>query len=307
MPTDVPGPTAESSEKPEGSISWRELLVESEQRLSSAGIADAPISARRIVEEASGFEGANLALGLGELATIRGVARLDSMIERRSSGEPLQYVVGHWGFRHLDLMIDRRVLIPRPETETVAERALAELERMSAAVRPIAVDLGTGSGALGLSLALEHRASEVWLTDISTDALDVARANLAGLGRHGSRVRVCEGSWFAALPIELAGHVAVIASNPPYVAPHEELPPEVVEWEPHGALVADADGFAAYEVLIAEAPRWLVGGGALVLESAPHQVDRLLEMADEEFADVEAFDDLAGRARGIVARLAVAP
>ncbi len=288
----------------DGTITWRTLLSETEQRLIEAGVVDSTISARRIVEEASGFEGPALAVGLSELATIRGVARLDRMVERRSTGEPLQYVLGRWSFRHLDLMVDRRVLIPRPETEVVTERALDELRRMSALGTPIAVDLGTGSGALGLSLAKEHGSAEVWITDVSPDALDVARANLAGLGRHGTRVRVAEGWWFSALPIELAGRISVVASNPPYVAPIETLPAEVADWEPRNALVADADGFAAFEVLIGESPRWLIGGGALVLECAPHQVERLCAMAEVDFAIVEPFDDLGGRPRGIVARLA---
>ncbi len=286
----------------EGTITWRDLLSETERRLSGAGVVDAAVSARRIIEEASGFEGAQLAEGLATLATTRGVASLDRMVQRRSDGEPLQYVLGRWAFRYLDLMVDRRVLIPRPETEVVTDRALTELARMSALGRTVAVDLGTGSGAIGLSLAREHPSAEVWLSDVSPDALDVARANLAGLGRLGSRVRVVEGSWFGALPIDLVGHIAVIASNPPYVAPTEVLPVEVEAWEPRNALVAESDGYAAYEILIGEAPRWLVGGGALVLESAPHQVARLVEMAGEEFAVVEPFDDLTGRARGIVAR-----
>ncbi|MEZ5377461.1 MAG: peptide chain release factor N(5)-glutamine methyltransferase [Acidimicrobiales bacterium] len=305
-PADLDGVAGSSDgvDELEGTITWRALLAETEQRLQRAGVADASISARRIIEEASGFEGAGLAAGLSERATTRGVARLDQMVERRSDGEPLQYVVGRWGFRHLDLMVDRRVLIPRPETEIVAERALAELRRLSAAGPTVAVDLGTGSGALGLSLAREHATTDVWITDVSADALDVARANLAGLGRYGSRVRVAEGWWFAALPIDLVGQIAVIVSNPPYVAVSEALPDEVADWEPQGALIADADGFAAYEVLIGEAPRWLMGGGALVLESAPHQVERLGDMASAEFVDVEAFRDLSGRPRGIVARTA---
>ncbi len=149
------------------------------------------------------MEGIELMLGLDEPATVRGVARLDAMVARRSTGEPLQYVLGRWGFRLLDLMIDRRVLIPRPETEIVAERALDELRRLDPDDIPVVVDLGTGSGAIGLSLAREHGSAEVWITDVSTDALDVARANLAGLGRHGSRVRAVEGSWFEPLPVEL--------------------------------------------------------------------------------------------------------
>jgi release factor glutamine methyltransferase len=295
--------SADAGSGSDGTVSWRALLGEAVARLASAGVTDPAISARRIVEEASGMEGAELGVGLDQLATVRGVARLDALVARRSAGEPLQYVLGRWSFRHLDLMVDRRVLIPRPETETVTEYALRELARITASEpRPVAVDLGTGSGAIGLSLAREHPTVDVWLTDVSADAVDVARANVAGLGRHGARVRVVEGSWFAALPRDLVGLVAVVVSNPPYVAVTDPLPPEVADWEPHAALVADRDGFAAYDVLLAESPLWLRPGGALVLESAPDQVETLVDRARADFAVVEAFEDLAGRPRGIVAR-----
>jgi methylase of polypeptide subunit release factors len=99
-------------------------------RLRAAGLPSPEVDARRIVERASGHEGAALALGLGELATVRGVARFDAMLARRAAGEPLQYVLGGWGFRSLDLFVDRRVLIPRPETEQVVEAALAQLRRV---------------------------------------------------------------------------------------------------------------------------------------------------------------------------------
>ena len=124
------------------------------------------------------------------------------MVARRRAGEPLQYVLGSWGFRRLDLLVDRRVLIPRPETEQVVEVAL---ELLAGRERPLVVaDLGTGSGAIALSLARELPSTgvEVWATDISTDALDVARANLAGLGRAAVNVRLAEGDWFGALPAD---------------------------------------------------------------------------------------------------------
>ncbi len=298
---------ASESEDLDGTVSWRSLLWETEHRLRAAGVGDAVVSARRIIEEASGMEGIDLTLGLDEPATVRGVARLDAMVARRSTGEPLQYVVGRWGFRQLDLMVDRRVLIPRPETEVVAERALVELRRLGLDGPPVAVDLGTGSGAIGLSLAREHASADVWITDVSSDALDVARANVAGLGRHGSRVRAVEGSWFEPLPIELAGRISLVVSNPPYVSVGDDLPASVVDWEPRHALIAESDGYAAYDVLIGESPRWLRGGGALVLECAPHQVDRLVRWAGREFGQVEAFEDLSGRGRGLVARMSDAP
>ncbi len=108
------------------------------------------------------------------------------MVERRAAGEPLQYVLGRWGFRQLDLMVDRRVLIPRPETEQVVEVALAELRALGVGHDAVVADLGTGSGAIALSLAKEGKVGAVWATDVSSDAIAVARANLAGLGGSGA-------------------------------------------------------------------------------------------------------------------------
>ncbi|MFV2040100.1 MAG: class I SAM-dependent methyltransferase, partial [Acidimicrobiales bacterium] len=185
-------------------VAWRSFLDEARQRLEAAGFASADIEARRIVEEASGYEGAGFHSGLNELATQRGVVAFDAMLGRRLGGEPLQYVLGRWGFRTLDLLVDRRALIPRPETEVVAGVALDELSRLATPGRRLtALDLGTGTGAIGLSLAAERPDTEVILTDVSTEALKVARANLAGLGRAGTRVSIAQGSWFVALPDRL--------------------------------------------------------------------------------------------------------
>ena len=238
-------------------------------------------------------------LGLDEPATRRGVAFLDAMVARRATGEPLQYVVGRWGFRTLDLLIDRRVLIPRPETEVVAGAAIGEARRLG---RPVTVvDLGTGSGAIGLSVAAEVAEASVWATDRSADALAVARANLAGLGRAATRVRLVEGDWFAALPGELRADV--IVSNPPYVAVSDDLPAEVADWEPVEALLAGARGLDDLARIVDEAPAWLVPDGALVVELAPSQASSVAERARSVgFADVEVRSDLSGRDRMVVAR-----
>jgi release factor glutamine methyltransferase len=297
---------------PEGAVSWRMLAAEAERRLAEAGVADpgsAGVEARRIVERASGNEGAEYALGLDDPASERGVHFFDLMLERRVTGEPLQYVVGRWGFRTLDLLVDRRVLIPRPETEVVAGLALDELDRLRPFVAErgrelVAVDLGTGSGAIGLALAAERERVEVWLTDASDEALAVARANTVGLGRAAARVRIAEGEWFAALPVELAGAVDVVVSNPPYVATDDDLPPVVRDWEPASALFAGADGLDDLRVLVAEAPRWLAPGGALVVELAPRQAPTVAGLAlDHGFAEAEVRTDLTGRDRAVVARL----
>ncbi|HVL04230.1 MAG TPA: peptide chain release factor N(5)-glutamine methyltransferase [Acidimicrobiales bacterium] len=284
-------------------MTWRELLAEVEAALTAGSASSPQVDARRLVERASGLDGAELVLGLDRVATQRGVAHLDAMLRRRLRGEPLQYVVGHWGFRSLDLMIDGRALIPRPETEQVTELALAELRRRTATGPVVVADLGTGSGAIALSVAKEMVTAEVWASDISADALAVARANLAGLGRPAARVRLVEGDWFAALPAELAGRLDLVVSNPPYVAESDELPPEVAQWEPPGALVAGPTGREHLDRIVAEATAWLAPAGSLVLEHAPTQAPALVAAAGAAgFTDVEVRPDLAGRPRVLVAR-----
>ena len=291
----------------EGTVTWGELLTETAQRLSAAGRPNPSVEARWIVEECTGLDGADLLLGLEEPATVRGVARLDALVGRRCDGEPIQYVLGHWPFRALDLLVDRRVLIPRPETEGVAGAALAALDEVAlgrpAGHRLLAVDLGTGSGAIGLAIASERPAADVWLSDASADALAVARANLAGLGRSGTQVRIVEGSWFAALPDELRGEIDLVVSNPPYIAVDEPLDASVAEWEPVAALVPGPTGLEAYEAIVADLDGWLAPGGAVVLEIGATQgsaVSALL--ADAGLVDVEVRPDLAGLDRTVLAR-----
>ncbi|MBV9934828.1 MAG: peptide chain release factor N(5)-glutamine methyltransferase [Actinobacteria bacterium] len=257
--------------------------------------------ARRIVEEACG---ADWATRLSEPVSERAAGYVERMVERRRAGEPLQYAVGRWGFRHLDLLVDHRVLIPRPETEVVVGVALEQLITLGR--DPTVVDLGTGSGAIALSIVHEVLDAHVWATDASADALAVARANLAGLGAPATRVRLAEGSWFDALPSELRGQVQLIVSNPPYVAAHEvdDLPPEVAHWEPMSALVAGPTGLEDVEHIVAEAPAWLARPGALVVEIAPHQADAATALArDSGFTDVDVRPDLVGRPRALVGRM----
>jgi release factor glutamine methyltransferase len=252
--------------------------------------------ARWIVEEASGYDLVEVA---PRTVPERGIAAVDRMVARRRTGEPIQYVLGSWAFRTLDLMVDRRVLIPRPETEVVAGHALAELDRTGGR---LVVDLGTGSGAIGLSVAAEREHAEVWLTDASPDALAVARANLAGLGRPAARVTVVEGHWFDALPDDAKGTIDVVVSNPPYIADHEELPASVVDWEPAAALVAGPEGTEDLVHLLDAAPAWLAPGGAVVLELAPWQAAPLAQRASATYADVSVERDLAGLDRVLIAR-----
>lgn len=298
----------ESSGADEAStVPWRALLAETVGRLADGGVAAAEPEARWIVSVASGLEGVELVLGLDEPATVRGVARLDALVDRRLAGEPVQYVLGSWGFRTLDLFCDPRVLIPRPETEQVVEVALAELDVVRTdrpeGHRPVVVDLGTGSGAIALSVAAERPGTDVWAVDRSSDALAVARANLAGLGMVGTRVRLVEGSWFDPLPTELLGRVDLVVTNPPYVAAHEPLPSSVVDWEPTEALVSGPTGLEAYEAVLAELGRWLAPGGAFVAEIGAGQADDVARLARAaDLVDVRVVPDHAGLDRTVVGR-----
>ena len=154
-----------------------------------------------------------------------------------------------------------------------------------------------------MSLAAERASLSVWATDVSSDAIAVATANLAGLGRAASRVRVVQGDWFDALPSELQGVIDVVVSNPPYVAENDDLPPEVSEWEPRDALIAGPSGLEAIDRIVRGAPAWLRHHGALVLEIGETQGGAVRSLAtDAGFTAVDVESDLAGRPRVLVAR-----
>lgn len=287
----------------DGTVSWGALLRETRQVLETSGVSENPRQeAKWILEEVTGASGADFVDAMDGLASVRGVAKLDAMVARRRSGEPIQYVLGHWAFRTLDLLVDQRVLIPRPETEVVAGLAIAELDRLGKA-GPKVVDLGTGSGAIGLSIAVERPGTKVILTDRSGDAIAVARANLGGLGRAGRDVEIHEGEWFAALPGGDRGAVDVIVSNPPYIAQTEVLDPSVADWEPEMALLAGEDGLDDLRVIVAQSAEWLSDDGVLILEMGSAQTGLVGDLASQAGFSVAVHADLAGKDRAVVARL----
>ena len=276
-------------------LTWRQLWAD------TAKVLDDRPAARWLCETACGLDGDEFTAALDEPATERMVKHLDEMVGRYRSGEPLAYAMGRWSFRRVELMIDRRVLIPRPETELVAEAAIELARRVSP--RRVA-DLGTGSGAIGLSMAAELPIdnTEVWLTDASTDALDVARANAAGLGRAAANVRFGQGSWWSALPSELRGTFDVVVSNPPYIAVDDsEVDESVREWEPASALFAGGDGLDDIRAIMTGAREWLKPGGWLVLEIGYRQGDAVLALASEcGLVNAEVRNDLAHRPRILI-------
>ncbi len=234
---------------------------------------------------------------------------LRAAAQRRLSGEPLQYVLGHWPFRSLDLDVDGRVLIPRPETEEVVGVAL-EILAASAVAAPVIVDLGCGSGAIGLSLLSEllergvH--ASVIAVDSSSDALDVARHNARK--HHLEAITFVRSSWFDDLDPTLRGTLDLIVANPPYVAAAEfaVLDP-ILSYEPLVALVAQdsprAPGFADLAHIIGESATWLSSDGTLICEHGHTQRDAVHNAADAAlFTRVEDRDDIFGNPRILVAR-----
>lgn len=270
--------------------------------------------ARWLVSAVLGVTPAALAHRMMEDAVLEddAVAHVDSALARRGAGEPLAYAVGTAAFRELVLAVDRRVLIPRPETEVVVGEAL----RVTAD-RPggIAVDIGTGSGAIALSLACEGRFDRVIATDISSDALDVARANavrVAAAYPGAAPVAFVAGADLA--PFDEAqpensplgnARARVLVSNPPYIAYDEAgaLPASVRDWEPPVALFAAEQGMARYQALLSGAPRILEPGGWIVLELDTRRARQTAALAEQSgFEAVQVIADLSGRERVLVAR-----
>jgi release factor glutamine methyltransferase len=229
---------------------------------------------------------------------------LERWLARRAGGWPVQYVTGRAAFRSLDLMVDPRVLVPRPETEWLVECVLDVLRAEAAAwPEPRVLDLGTGSGAIALAVAQEWPAAIVTATDASEGALAVARENAEAAGLAG-RVRFLHGDWFGALdPDE---RFDAIVSNPPYIACAEAgaLPDDVRLHEPGSALFGGADGLDDVRTLLDDAPRHLVADGLLALELAEQRAAEVAAWLDgaHDWRDVRLVDDLAGRPRVLLAR-----
>jgi release factor glutamine methyltransferase len=222
------------------------------------------------------------------------VDRFRRAVARRTNREPLQHITGEAHFRHLTLAVGPGVFVPRPETEQVAQFAIDALRAVPVA-EPIAVDLGTGSGAIAIALATEVPTAVVHAVERSADALPWARRNIAA---YGGTVRLVEGDLADALP-ELDGTVSVVVSNPPYV-PSGMIPrdPEVRLHDPAIALYSGEDGLDAVRALAVTAWRLLVPGGVLVIEHAEHQGAAVRAvLAERGFRSPETHVDLTGRDR----------
>ncbi len=270
-----------------------EVLKLSTGFLAERGVVSPRLDAEFILSRGLGLARLDLYLEHDRTLTEAELDRCRSLVERRGRREPLAYVLGDWGFRRLTLRCDSRALVPRPETEVLVERALALLEGVE---RPDVLDVGTGTGAVALSLADERPDARVTALDISPEALSLARENAEATRLE---LTLLEGDFRAGLP---GGPYDLVVSNPPYVKPDEieTLEPEVREWEPREALLSE-DGPA--EVARVAAPA-LKPGGALAVEVGDGQA-RAVAAALQElgYQDVTITVDLNERERIVDGRI----
>jgi len=223
-----------------------------------------------------------------------------ALVQRRAKREPLQHLVGTASFYGLEVAVSPAALIPRPETETLVELALAALNRIGATDSQV-LDFGTGTGCVAIALAAQCPSTHVHALDISAAALSLARANAENHAL-GTRISFHQGDGFRALPVELRFNLLV--SNPPYI-PTAEIPtlqPEVRDFDPRGALDGGADGLDFYRLLAGESPAWLKTGGGLFAEFGDGQAEAVAQLFTAAgWSRVAAHRDLDGRPRVIEA------
>ncbi len=278
-------------------LSVLEIIKRTTGFFEKRGVESPRLNAELIIGHALGLKRMQLYLQFERLLTEPELEKIRPLVKRRGNREPLQYVTGETEFFGLQLKVDRRALIPRPETERLIELILQQM-----VAPPVAIlDLGTGSGAIALSLAKTYPEAVVTAVEISEEALGLARENAEATGLTG-RVRFVQSDWLSALPTD--EKYQLIVANPPYLSDAEtaETQPEVKGFEPPMALSAGANGAAALEHIIGAARPYLTPGGLLACETGQAQHQALLTLAaDRGYARAESRCDLTGRPRYLLA------
>lgn len=272
-----------------------EVIRRATEHLERRGSETPRLDAELLLGKALGLERIELYMHLDRPLVEAELEQARVLVARRAQREPLQHILGEWGFRRLTLTVDARALIPRPETETLVERALVLVEGQTT---PTILDVGTGSGAIALALADEHPGARVTGVDVSADALSLARENAE---RTGLAVTLALGDFRAGLP---AGPWDLVVSNPPYVDPAERdaLQPEVRDFEPGLALY----GVDAFETLVPAAVPVLSACGALVVEVGESQAPAVARLfAENGLHEIAITRDLTGRERVVEGRRGV--
>lgn len=276
---------------------------------------DAPHEAKILLEEVAGSAFFELVLDFDRPIGDDAIARLDELVARRRTGIPLQHLIGHWPFCGVELIVDRRALIPRPETEEVVETALRELGVLRSLIcetpadhpRQLnVVDLGTGSGAVSCALATGDAEIDIFAIDRSVEALSLARENVARLDLHvRERIRCIEADWLSPFIASTSNAIDLVIANPPYVSAAEwsALDPVVRDHDPVEALVAGETGLEDLQAIIEQTPHILSERGTLICEIGATQGEATRELARQSGASgVQILQDLSGRDRILVAR-----
>lgn len=269
-----------------------EVLEKSEAFLAKKGVPKAKLDAQWLIADALGYKRLELFLHHDRPLEEAQLEVLRERVRRRAMREPLQHILGSMTFMDLSILCDRRALVPRPETEELADRLVL---RFSQKPPSRIADLGTGSGVLALALAKAFPEAEVVAVDQSEEALSLARENAARNGL--DRVQFFKSSWFESL----SGMFDLIVSNPPYLTQEEwdVAEPEVKTHDPEAALVAEDAGMADLKKILASAPAYLNDGAVLAMETGIAQHDGLRLFAENcgDYASVETQDDLSGLPR----------
>ena len=274
---------------------WSETIAKSSAYLEGKNVPGAQTAAELLAARLLGCGRGFLASYAQKEIDGKRLAAMRRGLSRLQSGEPLQYVLGEWDFRHLELFCDRRALIPRPETEGLVQLALEWLDARRPDPRPLVVDVGTGTGAIILSLAKECKNPAAFLgTDVSEDALELAAKNAARNGLSG-RVKFALADGLD--DFDEPGSIDAIVSNPPYVttAEWETLDPRVRDHEPRIALDGGGDGLEFYRRYLADALNLLKPGGAVFFEIGDTQGEAVRSLMEEcGFSGIAVRKDLAG-------------
>ncbi|MEM8867976.1 MAG: peptide chain release factor N(5)-glutamine methyltransferase [Verrucomicrobiota bacterium] len=278
-------------------LSIREIKERTEKFFRDKGVPNPSLDTDLLLAHTLGIKRLEIYLDLERPLTDAELDVLRPLVKRRSLREPLQYILGSVEFSGLELKVDKRALIPRQETEELIELIAQSVE---AAPKTI-LDLGTGTGALALSLAVEYPEASVTALDYSAEALSLAKENASALGLE-DRIEFLEGSWFE--PLEEGQRFDLIVSNPPYLTEEEmaTAEPEIVDYEPEQALASGVDGLNDLRILMGGTPSYLKAGGLLALETGIAQHEQLAELCVASGFIGRSHQDLSGRPRFYIAQ-----
>ena len=275
------------------------------RRLLGAGIDSARLDAELLLGCALGMSREELIVAARRKLSVAESDRYEDLLRRRLNREPLAYITGQQEFWSLGFLVSGDVLVPRPETETLVERALKHLAAINNHEAPRILELGTGSGAIAVALASELPQAEIVATEIAPAALQIARRNASRNGVSNA-IRFLQGDLFTALDQELEKEFDLIVSNPPYIPRGEiaQLEAEVNRWEPRAALDGGVDGLDFYRRIIEEAPGYLRQGGAVAVEigAAIGSLVLALFRNNPAYGDTRVYQDYSGRDRVVIAR-----